>query len=1169
MSTRFRIGPLWRYALVAGVFVAALVALGSSAYKADRAQAREREFAARIHDVSTSIGALGILAARSDSRISHEQALAATMVRRQVRADIDDAAGIHPEVVEPVIALFERYERYSQATYSRTGAIVTANAADGATLDAIQTDLRRLLPSSAERLRDATSDKRSSRATFLLTMLVGFIALAALVIPARRDARRARAQSAQLAREREAEASFQPIFEQSPLPMLIYEEDGFAIIAVNEAMVSRYGWTRAEFAKMSILDIRPQREVAELTDALANWKPRSGGRQWTHLTATGEEFKVEVHGQRMSFAGKPARVVMIVDVTEREQILSALAESEERHRTIIETAQEGIIVYDLGGNVHIMNERMGEILGLDPDKQVGLSMTEIAGAFGYGDWTPQPRPAQSEVRIERPDGEVRWVLVSSSPWADTEGNPKGVVMMCADLTERRANDERIRDSEALKTAMLDSSIDAIYTVDVDGRILEFNRAAEEIFQIARADAIGRSALELLVPEQHRDAAQPVFAPVTRRGRGRRHSRRVTAWRADRTEFPAEVTVASTEGGRARATIHVRDITVRDGYEQMLKRRALQQSAIADLGAFSLQARTIEAVCEEALTTTARVLGVEFAHLVTFEDGEVGLSTACGWNAPPVFTPSGEAFERFGECLASGPVVSLAATPGGVPRGALHRFGLQSGLFVGVVVDDTLRGSISVHSRDLDAFGPEEQLFVKAVANVVGASLARHEAEQRTRELGLRDILTGLPNRALFQERLSAWGESATRPAAVAFVDVDHFKVLNDALGHEAGDQLLCELAPRFEEALGPGTTVARFGGDEFVVLIEDVEDEVIAKALGERLLGTLTSPVTIQGRLHHVSVSVGLKLMLPGTVDLQSAIRDADSAMYQAKERGRDRVEVFDEVLHQRVVDRLRVDRDMRDALERDDELWCAYQPLVSARTRQVIGVEALARWKHPELGQLAPGEFIPAAEELGLIGALGWHILRGAVHHAAAWVGEGGAMAAAANVSVNLSPQQLADPSLAPRIAVLLDDAGFAPERLTLEVTETTLMADTDAAQRGLEELAALGIRLVLDDFGTGFSSMAYLSKMPVSGIKIDRSFVSSLGESSSAEAIVKAIVSMADALELEVVAEGVETEAQALAVSALGCGKLQGFHFSRPVPEAEIRAIVNSVQDSDSVAA
>ena len=363
--------------------------------------------------------------------------------------------------------------------------------------------------------------------------------------------------------------------------------------------------------------------------------------------------------------------------------------------------------------------------------------------------------------------------------------------------------------------------------------------------------------------------------------------------------------------------------------------------------------------------------------------------------------------------------------------------------------------------------------------------------------------------------------------------------------------------------------MARFGGDEFVVLVEGIEDETVAKVIGERLLDSLTAPVDIDGRPHHVSVSVGIKLVDPGADHLDSAVRDADSAMYRAKERGRDRVEVFDEALHQRVVDRLRVDRDLRHALERDDELWCAYQPLISAETREVVGIEALARWRHPELGQLSPAEFIPAAEELGLIGSLGWHILERAVRDGAKWVAKGGVVADAAFVSVNLSPQQLADPSLAPRIAVLLDDVGLSPRRLTLEVTETTLMADTDSAQRGLEELAALGIRLVLDDFGTGFSSMAYLSRMPVSGIKVDRSFISGLGENGSSDAIVNAIVSMAEALELEVVAEGVETEAQAAAATAMGCDRLQGFLFSKPVPAEEIAGLAVKFGSTGSVAA
>ena len=857
-------------------------------------------------------------------------------------------------------------------------------------------------------------------------------------LSARRPAVAARRKAGQLQRERGDDARFRPMFDLHPQPMWVHDEDTLRFLAVNDAMVARYGWSREELSVMTVEDLTAVGEYADGVDF-------SGRKAICHRTKHGELIEVDTHERAMAFDGRNGHMVLAIDVTERRRMIRALWDSEERHRTIVETAQEGIVVHDNDGRVQLMNERMGAILGVEPDEQVGRHVADVFAtdpAEGRGE-VPALTPSAVEFKIVLEDGAERWLLGSSSPWYDSDGDPRGVVLMCADVTERVERESR------------------------------------------------------------------------------------------------------------------------------LECRARQQAAIADLGAFALQANTLQRTFESAVDVIATTLDTEFAFAMTFHGGgDLHGEAMRGWQSFPV-KPSDHDPE-FLASLGRGAVSVRPAddAPENILR-QLRSHGIEAGILAGIVVDGEVRGAVASHSRDSDAFGSDERYFMQSIANVVGSALARHEAEERTRELALHDALTGLPNRAVFEDRLVEWGSRATVPGAVMFVDVDHFKVLNDALGHEAGDELLRALAPRFEQALGERTLVARFGGDEFVILAEGIEDEEVAKLLGLRLLETLTAPVEIQGRPHHVSVSVGVKLVRPGADDLQSAVREADSAMYLAKERGRERVEVFDAQLHQRVVDRLRVDRDLRHAMTGGDELWCAYQPLVDAATRKIVGIEALARWRHPELGELSPAEFIPAAEELGLIGALGWHVLDRAVRDTAAWVAEGGELADAANVSVNLSPQQLADPSLAPRIAVLLDDAGLSPRRLTLEVTETTLMTDTAAAQRGLEELAALGIRLVLDDFGTGFSSMAYLSKMPVSGLKIDRSFIQELGESSSTEAIVKAIVSMAAALDLDVVAEGVETEVQALAARALGSDKLQGFYFARPLPAEEIAELVVQVPSAGSVAA
>jgi diguanylate cyclase (GGDEF)-like protein/PAS domain S-box-containing protein len=1176
MPIRSRIRPSW---LITGVFVMAigLVALGMAAVKAERTESRQSQLQQRAGGIETELNALWALSDKTGRAVPADQANAAASMRKDLRSGLASAAASSPENFKALQKSFAHYDQHGHEAVTPILAKpdLTVESSDTDALKAMLLTSRHLKGNLDASHAAARSHERTALIALTVALILAFSLLGAFLVPARKAAIEARKRARDLTLQREMEERFQPVFERHPQAMAVSDAETLEFLAVNDSMVSRYGYSREELLTMKITDLHLRGDAVKRHIAEQGADDRAS---WIHLTKSGEEIEVEVHARSMMFGGRPAAMALGIDVTERNRIARALAESEERHRTVVETAQEGIVVYDLNGVVQLMNASMGEILGVDPEEQSGRRIAKVGSSGDHESIavsaTPPIEsllPVPAEVRIERTDGQERFVLGSSSPWADADGAVKGTVVMCSDITEQRLSEARIRESDALKTAMLDSSLDGIYTLDPNGDILEFNRAAEQMFQISRSEAIGRNALELLVPVQYRSTTEKKLGPLMKRQRkGRIIAERLTGWRADGTEFPAEVTVATTDGGEAHVTVHVRDITERFQHEHTLKARARQQAAVADLGAFSLQAQSIDAVYEEAANAIQGALGAEFLQVSTFGedlDADIDVPVVRGFKAAALIDRRTDAHRVMAERIAEGPVIVDVRTLDSPHKSQLVSHGIKSALIVGVIVDGVLRGSISVQSTDQDVFGSDERYFMTAVANVVGAALARNEAEERMRDLALHDSLTRLPNRAVFEERLIEWAQTAKKSAAVAFVDVDHFKVLNDALGHQAGDQLLCALAPRFAEALGESALVARFGGDEFVVLVEDVEDDALAKVLGERLLDTLTVPVEIDGRPHHVSVSVGIKLVQPGADDLESAVRDADSAMYQAKERGRDRVEVFDEALHQRVVDRLRVDRDLRIALEHEDQLWCAYQPLISSKTREVVGIEALARWRHPELGQLSPAEFIPAAEELGLIGSLGWYILERAVHDAASWVAKGGAVADAAFVSVNLSPQQLADPSLAPRISVLLDDVGLSPQRLTLEVTETTLMADTELAQRGLEELAALGVRLVLDDFGTGFSSMAYLSRMPVSGIKVDRSFISGLGESARSDAIVRAIVSMAEALELEVVAEGVETEHQATAAIAMGCDKLQGFLFSKPVPAAEIDKLAGS--SSYSVAA
>ena len=381
--------------------------------------------------------------------------------------------------------------------------------------------------------------------------------------------------------------------------------------------------------------------------------------------------------------------------------------------------------------------------------------------------------------------------------------------------------------------------------------------------------------------------------------------------------------------------------------------------------------------------------------------------------------------------------------------------------------------------------------------------------------------------------------------------MDRFKLVNDSLGHEVGDELLAAAAPRLKQALRSSDTVARFGADEFAILLEEIADEHDAVEMAQRVAGMFTRPFVLDGNEHFVTTSIGIALAAGGE-RAEDLVRDADAAMHRAKERGRARYELFDEGIRGRAISRLRVENDLRRALERD-ELTLDYQPQVSLGDRSIVGVEALLRWEHPIRGRIAPADFISVAEENGLIEPIGRWVLDRACRQAAHWY-RTRPDSAPISMAVNLSAVQFRNRNLPDTVADALRGANLDPTCLSLELTESVMVGYADSLMETLESLKALGVRLVLDDFGTGYSSLAYLTRLPLDALKVDRSFIDGLGTEPRDTAVTEAIIAMAHALSLQVVGEGTETELQVVELTRLGCDMAQGYHFSRPLPAVEI---------------
>jgi len=697
-----------------------------------------------------------------------------------------------------------------------------------------------------------------------------------------------------------------------------------------------------------------------------------------------------------------------------------------------------------------------------------------------------------------------------------------VVFAGRSLAERQRSQRELRLEKAYLERLFTSSPEAVVLLDTEDRVLRVNPEFERLFQYSAEEADGRHINDLIAAQEVRGEASALSEEVTR---GQTVNVETVRWRRDRTPVHVSILGApiETEDGQVAIYGIYRDITVRKQADEAL-RTSEERYALAARGAGA-------GLWDWELAEDRIYFSPRWKELLGYEDWEIG-SDPSEWlrRVHPEDRPALDA--ALAEHLA-GESPHLEHE---------HRMLHKSGTYPWMLVR-----AMAVR----DAEGRPTRL-AGSQADVT----ERRLAEEQLRHAALHDGLTGLPNRALFSDILErAFRRRGRDPGygfGVLFLDIDRFKLVNDSLGHLVGDRVLMTVGSRLRSCLRAGDVVARMGGDEFTVFLDHVTDVGLAVAVARRIQTGLSVSMEVEGQDVVLSAAIGVVLADERYEAAEDLLRDADIAMYRTKIEGGGGYRVFDPAMRREAVARLRLESDLRRAVERD-EIAVLYQPVMELASGRVAGVEALVRWRHPSRGLLLPEEFVPAAEETGLVLELDEWVLRTACRDFQGWREESGP-ADGLFLSVNLSARQFRRSDLAERVTGVAAECGIEPSRLNVEITESALMEGTDRPMDGVKALRAAGVNVHIDDFGTGYSSLSYLHRFAIQALKIDRSFIQELAEGEGHREIVEAIVTLASKLGIGVIAEGVETAVQRDILLTLRCPLAQGFYFAEPMPAEEM---------------
>jgi PAS domain S-box-containing protein/diguanylate cyclase (GGDEF)-like protein len=960
------------------------------------------------------------------------------------------------------------------------------------------------------------------------------------------------------------------LFQSNPHPMWVYDPVTLRFVVVNDAAVARYGFSREEFLAMTIRDIRPESQVVRVLERVAKRLPRMSKPEiWQHRTKSGELIDVEIASHDLVMEGSRARLLVAYDVTERKRAEEALWKTETRLRAIIETEPECVKIVG----------HTGELLEMNP---AGLAMLQARSLAEVQQKTliefivPEHRTAFGDLHKRVMNGEHgtlefeviglkgarRWLETCAAPMRDPAGVVQQFLGITRDVTDRKRVEQQLKESEAKYRQLVEQASDGITISDAEGKFLMVNTRGCELLGYSESELLGLNG-KVTYLEEDWDAHSRRRDQV-RAGETMRFERMVK--RKDGSAFPAEVSFKMLDNGLLQALFH--DITTRRNQEQKFQRLSRIHAVLSGINSAIVRVHDRQALFEEACRIAVEHGGFRMAWIGLVDKGGNRIEPKA-WAGHDEGFLGGVARLSLDETRFEGtstaaqairtrkPVVSndFASDPQIVFKKATLERGYRSGAVFPLVMGGEAVGIFSLYGPEKDFFDDEELKLLIELAGDISFALDYIEKEETLDYLAYYDAVTGLPNRSLFAERLSQQLHTRADSAelvAVALVDVERFRMVNDTLSRQAGDELLRQIARRLESNAHATrcSNPARVTADCFGVIIRGARDaSELAHLLETGIKNCFGIPFFINGQELRIVARAGVSAYPTDGSTAESLLHNAEAALRKAKQ-AKERLVFYAPEMTARVAEALVLETKLRKAIELE-QFVLHYQPKFNVSTGKTTGVEALIRWNDPDTGLVPPLQFIPILEETGMIFEVGRWALRQAVRDQQHWRAAG---LPAPRVAVNVSARQLRDPHFVQDVQLALACQEGLKPALELEITESLLMEDIERNIERLKTLRDLGVTIAIDDFGTGYSSLNYLARLPMDTLKIDRSFVVGMIQSPESRTIVSTIISLAHSLGLIVVAEGVETEDQMNLLRLLNCDEVQGFLLGRPVPSDEV---------------